>query len=605
MAHIFTNNPIDIEPLPVEGTHLVSSTNAPPPHDITLDRNIQNTDFDDTDEGMRNFTAVKRIRALLQQGFRMADNLNSDVPCGTWMVIVAELMVAIHQSIRASHGANPSPRAFCDLDQEELALFNLVAKISDTFFQFFDDYKDNAELWDTCLRCLEQCHLPIDKASYTSVAMTCGQSIHAIHATVVNEKTREIHQRVQEWGDNLYNTIVNTFTDQIVADTMDTNSLLNVEDPQLANWLNVTAYNLKEHARAKLLDEAVDRFVIPWASERMDTATGSILATDGDRIHDLRAEAEKCANADANKFYNDLLPTLREEARACAKADAYASFAEDQARFKAEAEAELASFKHSLKIETANRKAAAQEAADKSVAALSRSSAKANKGKVRHDPLGKRSHAPSVSSLRPPSPTTPSEWPPTDIAGPSTPEAQVVALLESAPLDTTPKATLFHTADKAMAPILSVLGERERAKAEQTFDTILSSVAANTEKQLLAFGTQIASNLTKQMTLIIEPLSRRIAAIEGDHGSAARADAEDTGKDARDLAWGRGRETIPSSDPNEVDMLDDYTGFHILLSLLPPPLGTGLWPLLSPLPLLPLLRPPSRSVPLPQRRTFV
>ena len=43
----------------------------------------------------------------------------------------------------------------------------------------------------------------------------------------------------------------------------------------------------------------------------------------------------------------------------------------------------------------------------------------------------------------------------------------------------------------------------------------------------------------------------------------------------------------------------------ILLSLLPPPLGTGLWPLLSPLPLLPLLKPPSLSVPLPHRRNFV
>ena len=99
MAHIFTDNPPDIEPLPVEGTRLVSSTNIPPPHDISLDRHIQNTDFDDTDEGMRNFTAVKRIRALLQRGFRTPDNPDSDIPRGTWMVIAAELMVAIHQSI--------------------------------------------------------------------------------------------------------------------------------------------------------------------------------------------------------------------------------------------------------------------------------------------------------------------------------------------------------------------------------------------------------------------------------------------------------------------------------------------------------------------------
>ena len=330
---------------------------------------------------MRNFITVKRIRDLLQRGFRSSDNPNSEVPHGTWLVVVADLMVAVHQSIRTSHGLNPSPRAFRDLDQEELALFNLITKILNTFYQFFNDYRDNTELWDTCLRCLKQCRRPLTEATYESVAMTCGQSINAIHATVINEKTREIHQRVHNWGENLFTTITNTFTDQIVAKT-DTDSFLTMDNPHLANWLNITAHNLKEHARSKLLDKAVDKYVVPWASERLDTATGSILVTDSDRICDLRADAEKRANADPHKYYSDLLPTLWEEALACAKADAYASFTEDQARFRAEADAELSSFKHSLRIETTERKAKAQEAADKSVLSLARSSAKANKGKA-------------------------------------------------------------------------------------------------------------------------------------------------------------------------------------------------------------------------------
>ena len=401
MAHIF-NDPIDIEPLPVEGTQIVSSTNAPPPHDIRLDRQIQETDFNDTDNGMQNLAAVKHIRALLQRGFETPDNPDSGVPRGTWLVIVAELLVAIHKSIRASHGANPSPRAFQDLDQEELALFNIVTKVSDTY-DFFEGYKDNTEEWSTCLRCLEQCRRPLDEATYNSVAMTCGQSINAIHVTVVNEKTWEIYQRVHDWGENLFTTITNTFTDQLTADSFDATSLIAMDDPHLSNWLNVTAHNLREHARSKLLDEAVDKYVIPWASERMDAATGSILATDNDRIRDLRADTEKRANTDANKYYTDLLPTLREEALACAKADTYASFMEDQAHFRAKADAELASFKHSLRIETADRKAKAQEAADKSVLSLARSSAKANKGKAQHNPMGKRSRAPSVSGSRPPS----------------------------------------------------------------------------------------------------------------------------------------------------------------------------------------------------------
>ena len=40
-----------------------------------------------------------------------------------------------------------------------------------------------------------------------------------------------------------------------------------------------------------------------------------------------------------------------------------------------------------------------------------------------------------------------------------------------------------------------------------------------------------------------------IAAIEGDYN---RADAEDATTEARDATWGRGKEVIPSSDPNDV-----------------------------------------------------
>ena len=53
------------------------------------------------------------------------------------------------------------------------------------------------------------------------------------------------------------------------------------------------------------------------------------------------------------------------------------------------------------------------------------------------------------------------------------------------------------------------------------------------------------------MTAIVEPLAKRIAAIEGDYN---RANAEDASADARDRAWGQGKEIIPSSDPNDVKM---------------------------------------------------
>ena len=211
MAHLFST-PIDIEPLPVEGTVLVSDTSTPPPHDIRIDRTTSITDFGDSDEGGRNYAALNRFKALLQRGFHTPDNPESDVPRGTWLVLAAELMVAIHKSIRVSHGSNPSPRAFNHLDSDELHLFRAIAKVGDSFYDFFDGYKDNEEEWSTCLRCLEQCRRPLDCASYESVAMTCGQSISAIHSTVVNEKTRLIHQKVEEWATEQIALVKNAFT---------------------------------------------------------------------------------------------------------------------------------------------------------------------------------------------------------------------------------------------------------------------------------------------------------------------------------------------------------------------------------------------------------
>ena len=73
MAHLFST-PIDIEPLPVEGTVLVSDTSTPPPHDICIDCVTSITNFGDSDEGGCNYTALNCFKALLQHGFHTPDN---------------------------------------------------------------------------------------------------------------------------------------------------------------------------------------------------------------------------------------------------------------------------------------------------------------------------------------------------------------------------------------------------------------------------------------------------------------------------------------------------------------------------------------------------
>ena len=507
--------------MPVMGTILVSSTSSAPIHAITLDRPLSHFDFEDSNEGKCNHAALQRLQSLLRLGICSTPNPNSPLPRTSWLVIATELVVALHQSIRTSHGNDPSPRIFTNLDPEEIDLLRLLGRTCESLYDFFGDWKSNHKDWSTCLRCLEQCRRPVDEANYESVAMTCGQSIAAIHTTIVNDTVRTLHNDAAKWSERQLQAIKDALINGIVSEsTPDGSNLLinpDTEDKRLANWLKATSNNLRDHARSMILGETVDKYLVPWASERMDAAAGQLLATSSDRVRDLRADAERCANDDAHKFYTENLAALKAESHARTVADAYTSYQEDMARLKAEAkdafDAELAAFKHGLKIETTERKANALALADKSVSARERSSAKAQKGRARHDPMGSRSRAPSVSSS--PAPSL--------ISLPSTPEAQTAALLESAPIEVTPKAIAFKTpevASEAMAPIMSHLDALKERQMTFDWQTVVDTISANTQKQL----TQFSESVSKQIQEAVAPIVSRVSAIEKEY----------------DDAWGRG-----------------------------------------------------------------
>jgi hypothetical protein len=98
MAHLFTQ-PLDIEPLPIQGMVLVSTTNAPPPHPITLDRQTSHYDFNDIDKGRCDFAALNRLKSLVERSFCTSHNPETPVSRSTWLIIVTELLVTLHKSI--------------------------------------------------------------------------------------------------------------------------------------------------------------------------------------------------------------------------------------------------------------------------------------------------------------------------------------------------------------------------------------------------------------------------------------------------------------------------------------------------------------------------
>jgi len=227
--------------------------------------------------------------------------------------------------------------------------------------------------------------------------------------------------------------------------TSDNDGVLDVDgtDPRIMNWLFVQANNLREHACSVLLNQTENRYVVPWAAECMDDLKARLVGDRRDFDHEAHKAAEAHTVADSRAFYDSNLKAMNIEALERATAASHQTYLKELERRKSvieqELSFELASFTHNLHITTNECKANAQAAADRSVGSVSRSSAKANKGKARHDPLGKVSRSRSSSVCHTPVSTPP----PSIMPLPGMPETEARSLMESAPIEMTPKASSF------------------------------------------------------------------------------------------------------------------------------------------------------------------
>jgi hypothetical protein len=193
------------------------------------------------------------------------------------------------------------------------------------------------------------------------------------------------------------------------------------------------------------------------------------------------------------------LAALKAEATDYTKADTLAT-----------AKLDIAQFKHNLRIEVDERKEKAHSAVAPPTTSVSQS-----KGKSRqHNPVGCRSRAVSITSSCLPS-LVPSLLP-----LPSTPVAQVVELLDTALLDTTPKGPSFPTPHhEAFTPIETALDMATEDKACAMYDTMVAALCLSVKDQLKAFSDAFDARLSTSFTAITSQLD----ALEANHIDAVIA----------------------------------------------------------------------------------
>jgi len=190
--------PPDPTPLVIVGTLPTTLVATDPLHPISATDAPTTLDFPQTQEGRNASGAFDRLRAFIHQGFQSCD-LDSSVSCQLWLRIFSTLLVDFHNSTRITHGSHPFPAAFADLNTYEQTHIELLNQTLSSFSHFFTDYKADPKAWDICLRCLEECHIPIDNTEWRSVLKSCSQNIRAAHSTIVNNAIRTLHQEAEAW----------------------------------------------------------------------------------------------------------------------------------------------------------------------------------------------------------------------------------------------------------------------------------------------------------------------------------------------------------------------------------------------------------------------
>jgi len=234
--------PPDPSPLVIVGTLPTTLVQTEPLHPISVIDTPDATDFPNNQEGRNAFGAFNRLCAFLHQGFQSCDN-DSPLSCPLWLRIFSTLLVDFHNSIRITHGDHPLPSAFADLNTNDNTQIDLLNQTFSSFSRLFTDYKANPAAWDICLHCLEECHIPIDKAKWESVLKSCSQNICTAHSTIVSNSIQALHQEAEAWRLDQLTCLHNDFI--IFLTNAEEPPLQILADPCFEEWFKATQARLQ------------------------------------------------------------------------------------------------------------------------------------------------------------------------------------------------------------------------------------------------------------------------------------------------------------------------------------------------------------------------
>ena len=314
---------------------------------------ISSDNFTDDDAGLAQFQAYCRIQQLLSHGFNLD---RSGLDREDWLTLVANLLADITNSIRTTHNELPPEELFADMEDDS-HLISVTKHAASSLSSFFTTRFSDPSNTTMCMRCLEECNIPITHDHLDAVLMSCDQNIRATHSTIINEAIRNMHTNIQQWADERTAQIQNKLIEGVVNGSID--QKIFDEDARIQAWINSHVEYIQERLKANISHTATSEYqpLAAWAIEAADVAYAR--ATEN---------ATKSAEEAAQKYYNAEYTRLLD----IAKANIAEDLKQNINAAELEAETELAAFKHRLKIETEQKKDNATKAANAAVKKVTR-----------------------------------------------------------------------------------------------------------------------------------------------------------------------------------------------------------------------------------------
>jgi hypothetical protein len=223
--------------------------------------------------------SLARLREALSSPWNTPDRTFDRA---TWLRLVHELLIAVHEGLRNAQLASPDFRltdAFDDLKGGEGAtagrVYDVLSGLTHFFWSDREDTPSPGFLKTHCFRCIKSASIPPLPELMRSIQLTTELDRRRVRETLLNEMIQEVHREVDEWRTAQRTALLDRIVELITGDPAATPASLSCAvfeaDPRLRAWVDRYGDDMRSHVRRTIARDVDTDTIEVWAQEHLGT----------------------------------------------------------------------------------------------------------------------------------------------------------------------------------------------------------------------------------------------------------------------------------------------------------------------------------------------